>query len=60
MVVASLAPLGSGWHGERGTRVRISLGRRKKINLCAPRMEPLMQKVTEALESCKEDSEEMI
>lgn len=59
-MVASLVPLGSGWRGERGTRARISLVRRKKINLCAPKMELLMQKFTEASESCKEESEEMI
>lgn len=42
-----------------GSHAGLSLVGRKKINLRAPKMELLKQKVAEALESCKEDSEEM-
>lgn len=56
LVVVLLVPLG---RRRGGTHSGLSLVGRKKINLRAPKMEPLMQKVTEALESCKEDSQEM-
>lgn len=62
LVVELLVPLGSrraGGGGGVGTHSGLSLVGRKKINLRAPKMQALMQKVTEALESCKEDSEEM-
>ena len=56
LVVVLSVPLGT---RRGGSHSGLSLVGRKKINLRAPKMELLKQKVTEALESCREDSEEM-